>query len=204
MTEQRVVILGWARVDEVRDPGGVHETVAGDAVQLATSLLGDGLVLTVVAPVADDADGERIRRALEDRGIRLVAVPAPDGTPRGSLVRDRAGARIESPGASASFSDTRRSLAAQAEADLIVDLRDREVSTLAEERADVLRALGLGAASGSTEPASAAVVRTLLPAPIVAGTYRHAPVRLIPEAPVAQGSAPDWHGLQARISRIAT
>ena len=56
MTERRVVILGRAQVDEVRDPGGVRETVAGDAVRLASALRADGLVLTVVAPVAVAAD----------------------------------------------------------------------------------------------------------------------------------------------------
>lgn len=228
MTEQRVVILGPAWVDEVRDAGGVRASVTGDAVELAIALRGDGLALTVVAPVAGDADGERIRRALEDRGIRLVTVPAPEGTPRHSIVRDRSGTLTEPAGESAAFSDTRRSLAAQAEADLIVDLRDREVTTLAEERADVLQALGLGGAGhppteagsravagtasaaaddapfDSPMSAPAAAAPTLLPAPIVAGTYRHAPVRLIPEAPVAHAPAPDWHGLEARLNRLGT
>jgi len=277
MTGQRVVILGEARVDEVRDPGGVRESVSGDAVELAAELLGHGLALTVVAPVAEDADGERIRTTLEDRGIRLVPVPAPEGTPRRSIVRDRTGVQTERSRGERAFPDTRRSLAAQADADLIVDLRDREATTIAETRDEVLRDLGLGAAvvpagaqapAASADPAgpghvagpgrvedpdradaaeagmhadasekpresaasegsgsalsgtasssdsatsaapggstSAARAPRLLPAPIIAGTYRHAPVRLMPEAPVAHAPGRDWHGLEERLTRIAT
>jgi|GEM_PF-3205451 len=271
MTGQRVVILGEARVDEVRDPGGVRESVSGDAVELAAQLLGHGLALTVVAPVAEDADGERIRTTLEDRGIRLVPVPAPEGTPRRSIVRDRAGVQTERSRGERAFPDTRRSLAAQADADLIVDLRDREATTIVETRDEVLRDLGLGAAvvpagaqapAASADPAgpgrvedpdradaaeagmhadasekpresaasegsgsalsgtasssdsatpaapggstSAARAPRLLPAPIIAGTYRHGPVRLMPEAPVAHAPGRDWHGLEERLTRIAT
>jgi len=235
MSEHRVVVVGEARVDEIRDPGGVRESVTGDAVELATALLGQGLALTVVAPVAEDADGDRIRTALHDRGIRLVPVPAPEGTLRRSIVRDRGGVEVELRRGESAFTDTRRSLAAQAEADLIVDFRDREGPTIAEVRDEVLAAFGLGA---PVEPAEASVPRegsadeaaaeaahasqdsapvpgaeaavaaappaVLLPAPIVAGTYRHAPVRLLPDPPSAHAPAPDWHGLEARLARIAT
>lgn len=247
MAEHHVVILGDARIDEVRDPGGMRERVGGDAVELAGALLGHGLTLTVVAPVGEDADGERIRAVLQDRGVRLVAVPAPDGTPRRSLVRDRSGTEVELRRGESAFAETRRSLAAQAEADVIVDLRQGIPSTVAEERDGVLRALGLsgpetrietvvdapgagGASeSGIAEPGSpsatgsawvdeteasasaptaaapaAATTTVLLPAPIVAGTSRHAPVRLLPEPPVAHAPAQDWHGLEARLARIAT
>ena len=245
MTEHRVVVVGEARVDEIRDPGGVRESVTGDAVELAASLLGHGLVLTVVAPVAEDADGDRIRTALQDRGIRLVSVPAPEGTLRRSIVRDRGGVEVELRRGESGFTDTRRSLAAQAEADLIVDFRDREGSTIAEVRDEVLGAFGLGASvkpadaaeaseasvprdsgsdvaapeeapssrddaqapggEGLARPAvAAAPSAVLLPAPVVAGTYRHAPVRLLPDPPAAHAPAPDWHGLEARIARIAT
>ena len=260
MTEHRVVVLGEARVDEIRDPAGVRESVTGDAVEVATALQGHGLGLTVVAPVAEDADGDRIRTALHDRGIRLVAVPAPQGTLRHSVVRDRGGSETERRRGEGEFTDTRRSLAAQAEADLIVDLRDRELGTIAEVRDGVLRALGLDAATAPTdtvlregdaieapaesgrppqhatpapeaepgaeaaaaeagpEPAPRTEAETaagparvvgmrapvLLPAPVVAGTYRHTPVRLLPEAPATHAPAPDWYGLEVRLARIAT
>ncbi|PRB07497.1 hypothetical protein [Microbacterium sp. MYb64] len=242
MTEHRVVVVGEARVDEIRDPGGVRESVTGDAVELAASLLGHGLVLTVVAPVAEDADGDRIRTALQDRGIRLVSVPAPEGTLRRSIVRDRGGVEVELRRGESAFTDTRRSLAAQAEADLIVDFRDREGSTITEVRDEVLGAFGLGASVKPAEASEASVPRgsgsdvaapeaapssrddaqapgfeglarpalaaapsaVLLPAPVVAGTYRHAPVRLLPDPPAAHAPAPDWHGLEDRIARIAT
>lgn len=248
MTEHRVVVVGEARVDEIRDPGGVRESVTGDAVELAAALLGHGLILTVVAPVAEDADGDRIRTALQDRGIRLVSVPAPEGTLRRSIVRDRGGVEVELRRGESAFTDTRRSLAAQGEADLIVDFRDRDGSTIAEVRDEVLSALGLGApadaaeasfpreggaeevAPGMAQPeqgrapvpeteapveapaeatseaptVAAAHAAVLLPAPIVAGTNRHTPVRLLPDPPVAHAPAPDWHGLEARLARIAT
>jgi hypothetical protein len=158
-------------------------------------------------------------------------------------VRDRGGVEVELRRGESAFTDTRRSLAAQAEADLIVDFRDREGPTIAEVRDEVLAAFGLGA---PVEPAEASVPRegsadeaaaeaahasqdsapvpgaeavaeavaeaavaaappaVLLPAPIVAGTYRHAPVRLLPDAPSVHAPAPDWHGLEARLARIAT
>lgn len=249
MTEHRVVILGDAWIDEIRDPGGVRESVSGDAVDLANALLGHGLDLTVVASIGEDADGERIRTVLHDRGVRLVVVPAPEGTQRRSLVRDRSGAEVELRRGVSGFSETRRSLAAQAEADLIVDLRQGLPSTVAAERDEVLRALGLGGGvvapdsgadatdatdapgpAGAPAPASAEIAAApgpaadtgrdhgaapeepitgappavLLPAPIVAGTYRHAPVRLLPDPPVAHAPASDWHGLDARLARLAT
>jgi len=254
MAEQRVVILGDTRIDEIRDPGGMRESVGGEAVELADALRGHGLTLTIVAPVGEDSDGERIRTVLQDRGIRLVVIPAPDGTPRRSLVRDRSGAEVELRRGGGAFSDTRRSLAAQAEADVIVDLRQGIESTVVEERDAVLRALGLAdapvdpvadgdaspapgtsrpldaadaapEASDATTPdptpdgaaadaaavsaapsagAPAATTAVLLPAPIVAGTVRHAPVRLLPEPLVAHAPAQDWHGLEARLARIAT
>jgi sugar/nucleoside kinase (ribokinase family) len=251
MTEHRVVILGDAWIEEIRDPGGVRESVGGDAVELAYALIGDGLSLTVVVPLGDDPDGERIRTVLEDRGVRVVGVPALDGTHRRSLVRDRSGAEFERRRGEGGFADTRRSLAAQADADVIVDLREGIPSTVAEERDDVLRALGLspvatpsdaeapgiggeasaradaaagtaptdGSPSAATlsgegdaaervavEPAAVppAHPAVLLPAPVAAGAFRHAPVRLLPEPLVAPAPAPDWHGLEERIARVAT
>lgn len=227
MAEQRVVILGDARIDEIRDPAGVRERVGGDAVDLAEELLGHGLIVTLVAPIGDDADGERIRSVLQDRGVRVVTVPAPNGTPRRSLVRDRSGSEIELRRGAAAFADTRRSLAAQAEADVIVDFRDRAATSVAEERDEVLRALGRvrvggaideaaaepaptpGAGSGEASAAAvggaaAAVAPVLLPAPIVAGTARHAPVRLLPDPPVTRPAAPDRQPLEGRLARIAT
>ncbi|GAA4478794.1 hypothetical protein [Microbacterium panaciterrae] len=228
MTERQVAILGEVRIDEIRDPGGVRETVAGDPVELAHALRGHGLVVTIIAPVGDDADGERIRAVLRGSGIHLVALPALEGTPRRVLVRDRSGAEIERGRAAVvNLADTRRSLAAQAGADVIVDLRGEHVATLAEDRDDVLRALGLLDPSAAPaeaiegtpdeEPLSTdipAPTRTdtmaapgsprLLPAPIVAGTVRHSPVRLVPPAPIGHAPVEDGYALDARIARIAT
>ncbi|GAB6856691.1 hypothetical protein JCM13591A_07960 [Microbacterium xylanilyticum] len=166
-------------------------------------------------------------------------------------MRDRGGAEFERRRGESGFADTRRSLAAQADADVIVDLREGIPSTVAEERDDVLRALGLSgaaspsgaeggiggeagaqadAAAGAALSAAAATPEAegdtastapiaeadtaalaavpparravLLPAPVAADAFRHAPVRLLPEPPAAP--APDWHGLEERIARVAT
>ena len=228
MTERHVAILGEVRVDEVRDQGGVRESVTGPAVELARALRGHGLVLTIIAPVGEDPDGERIRDALESSGVRLVAIPATTGTPRRSLVRDQTGAETERTRTQAAFTDTRRSLAAQAEADVIVDLRGERRATVQDDRDEVLRALGLleaaelpadqaGQVVADQESPSAEVPgparmpgpatpdrSRLLPSPLVAGTVRNAPVRLLPPAPVAHTAAPDWLGLEAQIARVAT
>lgn len=244
MTGQRVVILGEARIDEIRDQGGVRESVAGEAVELASELTRAApaaLTVTVIAPVGDDPPGERIRTVLHDRGIQLIALPAPEGTPRRALVRDRSGVQTERMPGRGAPAETRRSLAAQAEADVIVDLRDRDLRTLDEERDEVLRALGLVGAeaepsgselasetapapAGSAAPAESVPAQSaeppaprpaaaparieaspvLLPAPVVAGTVRHAPVRLVPEPPAVHEPVADWFGLEVRLARIAT
>lgn len=144
----------------------MREGVGGDAIDLASALLGHGLSLTVVAPVGEDADGERIRDVLNDRGVRLVAVPAPEGTLRRALVRDRSGAEIEVRREERAFADTRRSLAAEAEADVVVDLRQGIASTVVEERDEVLRALGLtdpGAHADAGAPPARRPTRTPMP-----------------------------------------
>lgn len=66
---------------EVGRPGG-----AGLA---ATLLAGDGMDVTLVATVGDDAAGRRVAGLLAERGVRLVAVPT-EGTTR-EKVRVRAG-----------------------------------------------------------------------------------------------------------------
>ncbi len=224
MTERHVAILGEVRIDEVRDPAGVREIVAGEAVELALALRGHGLVVTIIAPVGEDPDGDRIRAVLQSDGVHLVAIPAT-GTVRRSVVRDRSGTQIERRTGEAVFADTRRSLAVQAEADVIVDLRGERLGTVEQDRDDVLRTLGVlvpanaseDEAAAAEDPLSAEIPEAsaadrsasaeragLLPAPIVAGTFRHGPVRLLPPAPDAHEPAPDWHGLEPRIARIAT
>ena len=172
------------------------------------------------------------------------------------IVRDRAGAQsVLRRGGTTSFVETRRSLAAQSEAEHVVDLRETDGSeedgaAVAERRDAVLRALGLrsedegtsrppagvpdaptaaspategggdapGGASEESSPresvagdaapkASSDTARgrsRLLPAPVVAGTVRHAPVRLTSPGESVRGEAPDLHGLADRIGRIAT
>lgn len=69
----RVTVIGDARVEVHRDGRGSRELVGGRGVDAAIglSLLGDQP--TLIAPVGDDAHGERIRVVLRNYGVRLAA-----------------------------------------------------------------------------------------------------------------------------------
>lgn len=217
MTERRVAILGEVRIDEVRDHRGMRESVAGSAVELVRALRGRGLNLHVIAPVGDDVDGERVRTVLRDHGAQLVALPAPAGTPRQRIVRDRDGSERLRRSVIPDFVHTWRSLSLEAEADVVIDLRDRGVA-IDEEREVVLRALELlltrPGEDGSAAPAdsagedSAAEDSPAAPADRVsllrAGPFRFGSAPLNPDPSDALSTPEDWYGLDARIARIAT
>lgn len=78
----RVVVIGDALIDELRDPSGAREFVGGAALNVAVglSLLGDDV--TLIAMVGDDEPGRRIRSYLDDYGVRLVASPSALGSSR--------------------------------------------------------------------------------------------------------------------------
>lgn len=88
MTE-RVVVIGDALIDEMRDDRGVREFVGGAALNVAVGLSVLGVPTTLIAMVGDDEPGERIRMFLADFGVELLATPAPHGTAR--AVSERAG-----------------------------------------------------------------------------------------------------------------
>lgn len=87
----RIVVIGDALIDELRDGTGVREFVGGAALNVAVGLARLGAPTTLVAMVGDDEPGARIRGYLEDFGVELVATPSPLGTSRAVSTRSRSG-----------------------------------------------------------------------------------------------------------------
>lgn len=86
---ERVVVIGDALIDEIRDDRGVREFVGGAALNVAVGLAVLDVPTTLVAMVGDDEPGQRIRTFLSTFGVTLLATPAPHGTAR--AVSERAG-----------------------------------------------------------------------------------------------------------------
>ncbi|MDQ1130684.1 PfkB family carbohydrate kinase [Microbacterium sp. SORGH_AS_0888] len=88
MTETgRVVVIGDALIDELRDESGVREFVGGAALNVAVGLSRLGLPTTLIAMVGEDEAGDRIRSYLDDYGVDLVATPSPLGSSRAVSTR---------------------------------------------------------------------------------------------------------------------
>jgi fructokinase len=83
----RIVVIGDALVDEIRDEMGSREFVGGAGLNLAVGLGVLGVRCTMVAMVADDADGRAVARLLAEHGVPLVATAAPNGTARATSER---------------------------------------------------------------------------------------------------------------------
>ena len=89
MTHARVVVVGDALIDELRDDRGVREFVGGAALNVAVGLARLGVPTTLIAMVGDDDAGARIRGYLSDFDVELLATPSPLGSSR--AVSERAG-----------------------------------------------------------------------------------------------------------------
>ncbi|WP_100811934.1 MULTISPECIES: carbohydrate kinase family protein [unclassified Microbacterium] len=89
MTQGRVVVVGDALIDEMRDDLGVREFVGGAALNVAVGVARLGIPTTLIAMVGDDDAGARIRAYLADFDVELLATPSPLGTSR--AVSERAG-----------------------------------------------------------------------------------------------------------------
>ena len=87
----RVVVVGDALIDELRDDTGVREFVGGAALNVAVGLARLGVPTTLLAMVGDDAAGAHIRSYLADFGVELIASAAPVGSSRAVSTRDRHG-----------------------------------------------------------------------------------------------------------------
>jgi len=87
LESHRVVVVGDALIDELRDSGASREFPGGAALNVAVGLAVLGVPTTLIAMLGDDADGAVIREYLSLHGVTLLATPAPLGTSR--AVSDR-------------------------------------------------------------------------------------------------------------------
>jgi len=87
----RVVVVGDALIDELRDDSGVREFVGGAALNVAVGLTRLGVPATLVAMLGDDEPASRVRRYLADFGVELLATPSLHGTARAVSTRTGGG-----------------------------------------------------------------------------------------------------------------
>lgn len=87
----RVVVIGDALIDELRDGRGVREFVGGAALNVAVGVARLGVPASLIAMVGLDESGDRIRAYLSDFGVELIESPAPHGTSRAVSRRSSAG-----------------------------------------------------------------------------------------------------------------
>ena len=87
----RVVVIGDALIDELRDDHGVREFVGGAALNVAVGLTRLGVPAALIAMVGDDEAGAHIRAYLADFGVELIASPSAHGSSR--AVSTRSGVR---------------------------------------------------------------------------------------------------------------
>jgi fructokinase len=87
----RVVVIGDALIDELRDDTGVREFVGGAALNVAVGLARLGVPATLIAMVGDDRAGEMIRAYLADFGVELIATTGPHGSSRAVSTRSGGG-----------------------------------------------------------------------------------------------------------------
>jgi fructokinase len=89
--EGRVVVVGDALIDELRDDSGVRELVGGAGLNVAVGLQLLGTPTTLIAMVGDDEAGSHIRAYLADFGVQLLASPSPFGSARAVSMRSGGG-----------------------------------------------------------------------------------------------------------------
>lgn len=87
----RVVVVGDALIDELRDESGIREFVGGAALNVAVGLTRLGVPTTLVAMVGDDEAGAHIRSYLRDYGVELISSPSPHGSSRAVSTRSPGG-----------------------------------------------------------------------------------------------------------------
>ncbi|MBT9607471.1 PfkB family carbohydrate kinase [Microbacterium sp.] len=87
----RVVVIGDALIDELRDDDGVREFVGGAALNVAVGLSRLGVPSSLIAMVGDDAAGEQIRSYLAEYDVTLLASPSAHGSSRAVSTRSAGG-----------------------------------------------------------------------------------------------------------------
>lgn len=83
----RVVVIGDALVDEMRDESGSTDAPGGSALNVAVGLAILGVPSTLIAMIGDDADGASLRQYAAERGVVVLAAGSALGT--GRAVSDR-------------------------------------------------------------------------------------------------------------------
>lgn len=89
--KDRVVVIGDALIDELRDEHGVREFVGGAALNVAVGLARLGVPTTLIAMLGDDDAAEHIRAYLSDFGVQLIETPSALGTSRAVSTRSASG-----------------------------------------------------------------------------------------------------------------
>lgn len=87
----RVVVIGDALIDELRDETGVREFVGGAGLNVAVGLSRLGVPASLIAMVGDDEAGEQIRRYLDEYDVELLASRSEHGTSRAVSTRSAGG-----------------------------------------------------------------------------------------------------------------
>lgn len=87
----RVVVIGDALIDELRDDDGVREFVGGAALNVAVGLSRLGVPASLIAMVGDDAAGEQIRAYLAEYDVDLLPSPSEHGSSRAVSTRSAGG-----------------------------------------------------------------------------------------------------------------
>lgn len=87
----RVVVIGDALIDELRDESGVREFVGGAALNVAVGLTRLGVPTTLIAMLGEDEAAEHIRAYLADYGVELIASPSALGSSRAVSTRSASG-----------------------------------------------------------------------------------------------------------------
>ncbi len=87
----RVVVIGDALIDELRDEHGVREFVGGAALNVAVGLSRLGVPTTLIAMLGDDEAAQHIRTYLADYGVELIATPSALGSSRAVSTRSPSG-----------------------------------------------------------------------------------------------------------------
>lgn len=78
----RVVVIGDALVDEMRDERGSVDAPGGSALNVAVGLGILGVPVTLIAMIGDDADGSSLRQYADSHGVAVMSSAAPLGTGR--------------------------------------------------------------------------------------------------------------------------
>jgi fructokinase len=87
----RVVVIGDALIDELRDDAGVREFVGGAALNVAVGLTRLGVDTALIAMLGDDEAASHIRSYLSDYGVQLIATPSALGSSRAVSTRSAGG-----------------------------------------------------------------------------------------------------------------